>query len=89
MKKIRIEMKRYRSAITGRFMTKKLAKQEPATSVSESTGRAFTINLNDNPVSQFTAFTHCQACGKSMRTDDAVCPHCQSEPDDGENGVPA
>lgn len=74
-------MKRFRSAITGRFVTWLYARYFGDTTVSEEvTPRQATMDM------PFERTQQCQFCGAYVIYSDVVCPKCHSELD--EKGVP-
>lgn len=74
--------KRFRSAITGRWVTRLFAKKNPATTVSESTGTTIIIDDGDGH-DELPGTIQCQFCGKWTRTSD-VCEWCGSMLNEGE-----
>lgn len=73
-------MKRFRSAITGRWVTRLFARKNPETTVSETATSFSGVTIKLDP---------CPFCGKLIDWSEGVCKYCGSEIDGGENGVPA
>lgn len=69
-------MKRFRSAISGQWVTRLFAKRNPATTVSETTGTTTIIS------GSVPTFTPCGYCGKLIDWSEGMCRYCGSELDE-------
>lgn len=75
-------MRRFRSAISGRWVTKLFARQNPATTVSE-TADAQTIKVEASGL-----IVQCQFCGEEVGWATRECPNCHADLV-GDSGVPS
>lgn len=88
-----MRVKFWRSASTGRFVTKLFAKSNPDTTVGETRRREPVPFVRpDTATSRNTEFVpepQCQYCGAAVGWDAIECPACHAIFDEGENGVSA
>ena len=63
--------KRFRSAISGRWVTRLFARSHPSTTISERTGTTITIKLEP-----------CGYCGKLVDYTEGMCKYCGTELDE-------
>lgn len=68
----------FRSAISGRWVTRLFARANPATTVSESSGVTHVITV-DGSVETAERTEQCQFCGKWIKPSSWVCEFCGSE----------
>jgi hypothetical protein len=86
-------MKRFRSAITGKWVSRLFAKQHPMTTVSETithnAGNVLTWPPNPTITGSAPPTPQCQYCGYAVDWNALECPNCHAILDEGEGGVPA
>jgi hypothetical protein len=84
-------MKRFRSAVTGNWVSRLFAVKNPRTTISETITHTTTGGIVTYPPQVTTTGTtpQCQYCGTYVTWDALECPACHAIFDEGENGVPA
>jgi hypothetical protein len=75
--------RRFRSAISGRWVSRLFARSNPDTTVSESTGTIHEVSTEDGS-DERPGTMQCQYCARWTSKGASICEWCGSELEEGE-----